>query len=250
MTEGTHTLKIRKNGCSASKTHNFLCGVSYTWVSMPDYWCEGGGGDCDNPPTANFDKTSYYEGDTVQITVSTIHSSVYYEITDCSGTVRETGYTSGGTISYTIPSGAPECCYWTICFYWDEGGNPVGPVGATGNINVESYQCTKCYNFYVCPDTCDAYVEIEDKVCFGYEVYVDGAHKLTEGQGTTPDGYCAFTVSEGYHTIEIRKDGCSETVYNNNDFQCNGQYKKILQNYWCDCKQARPCHSRPLRGFL
>ncbi|NQE45143.1 hypothetical protein C5S31_03850 [ANME-1 cluster archaeon GoMg2] len=238
VTAGTHTLEIRKDGCSATKTYNFLCGVSYTWVSMPDYWCECGGSDCDNPPTANFDKSTYYEGDTVQITVSTSLSSVYYEIKDCSGTVQKTGYTSGGTISYTIPDGSTSsCCYWTICFYWDEGGGPIGPVGAAGNINVESYQCSKCYNFYVCPGSCDAYIVIEDKVCFGYDVYVDGVRQFTEGHGGTPDGYCSFTVSEGYHTIKIQKDGCSEIVFSYQYFQCNGQYKKILQTYWCDCNK-------------
>ena len=353
VTEGTHTLEIRKNGCSASKTHNFLCG-SYTWVSMPDYWCEDGGGDCDNPPTVNFDKTSYYEGDTVQITVSTIHSSAYYEIKDCSGTVRETGYTSGGTISYTIPSGASECCYWTICFYWDEGDdptptyNPTLPLGlqeVAGNVNAESYQCTNCdsrfyvcpqrdtptpptcdnpptaqfdkptycegdtvhatvsapymknrlityeikdcsdklkfsgntidgskieyqipkgmsssccdwsicfswkvlweeklyqcgpvcYDFEVCPETCEAYVIIDDRVCAGYEVYVNGKYQLTDGKGETLDGYCTFTVPEGDYTIEIRKDGCSEIVFNYQYFQCNEHYYKIPDTDWCYC---------------
>ncbi|KAF5437480.1 hypothetical protein C5S35_03830, partial [Candidatus Methanophagaceae archaeon] len=243
VTAGSHTLEIRKNGCSATKTNNFVCGNTYTWVSMPDNWCKCGGGDCDNPPTVKFDESTYYEGDTVQITVSTALSSVYYEIKDCSGTVQKTGYTSGGTISYTIPDGSTSsCCNWKICFYWDEGGTPpIGPAGYSGNAIVgSSYDCTKCYNFYVCPDTYDAYVIIEDKVCFGYEVYVDGVHKLTEGQTTTPDGYCAFYVGEGTHTIEIRKDGCAEIVYNNNYFQSNGQYKKTLQNYWCNCNKPDP----------
>ena len=242
VTEGTHTLEIRKNGRSASKTINFVCGTSYTWVSMPDNWCEDGGSQCDNPPTVSFDKSSYYEGDTVQITVSSAHSTVYYEIKDCSGTVRKTGYTSGGIISYTIPDGSTSsCCYWSICFYWDdwdEGDDSIGPAEAGGNVTVRSYQCTKCYVFYVCPKTpCEAYVTIEDTVCFGYKVYVDGTLQFTEGQDGTPDGYCAFHVSEGIHTIEIRKDDCSETIYSNHNFQCGGTYQKILSNYWCNCNK-------------
>ncbi len=241
VTAGTHTLEIQKNGCSATKTYNFLCGVSYTWVSMPDYWCDCGGSDCDNPPAANFDKSSYDEGDTVQITVSTTHSSVYYEITDCSGTVRETGYTSGGTISYTIPDGSTSsCCYWTICFYWGEGDNPVGPLGAAGNINVESYQCSKCNTFYVCPETpCEVSVAIDDDTCVGYEVYIDRVYQFTEGQGTTPDGFCSFSVTEGTHTLEIQKDGCSASkTYN---FRCGVSYTWVsMPDYWCECNKRCP----------
>jgi hypothetical protein len=70
---GTHTIKITKNGRSASKTKNFQCGYTYRWTSMPNCWCEDGGGsdDCKYPPTVKFDKTKYYEGNTVHATVST-----------------------------------------------------------------------------------------------------------------------------------------------------------------------------------
>jgi hypothetical protein len=44
---GTHTIKITKNGRSASKTKNFQCGYTYRWTSMPHCWCEGGGGSDD-----------------------------------------------------------------------------------------------------------------------------------------------------------------------------------------------------------
>ena len=129
---------------------------------------------CDYPPTVTFDKSTYYEGDTVYATVSTIYDWIYYEIKDCSGTVRESGYVSDGdTISYTIPSGASECCYWKICFYWDEGGTISPPIGqqqqeeagaAGGGVTVGSYQCTKCYNFYVCrveEDDCSSVVNFK-----------------------------------------------------------------------------------------
>jgi parallel beta-helix repeat protein len=128
---------------------------SYTWVSMPDYWCEGGGGDCDNPPTVVFDKSTYYEGNTVQATVSTIHSSVYYEIIEpitsgILGLIRKSGNVNNGeTIYYTIPSCVSERD-WRICFYWDED-HSVQEQGDGGNITAESYQCRKCYDFFVCP---------------------------------------------------------------------------------------------------
>ena len=240
VTAGTHTIEIRKNGCSASITHNFLCGHTYRWISMPDYWCECND-QCDNPPTVSFDKSKYYEGDTVHATVSTIHSSVYYKIKDCSGTIRESGYTSnGGSIYYTIPSGASECCYWEICFYWDEGTPPLGPLGTGGEVTTESYQCSKCYSFYVCPETpCDVYVIIDDDTCVGYEVYVDGVYKFTEGQSGTPDGYCAFYVSPGTHKFELRKNGCSASK--SWDCQCGTVYRWIsMPDYWCNCNKNCP----------
>ena len=237
VTAGTHTIEIRKNGCSASITHNFLCGHTYRWISMPDYWCECDD-QCDNPPTVSFDKSKYYEGDTVHATVSTIHSSVHYEIKDCSGTIRESGYTSNGdSIYYTIPTGASECCYWEICFYWDEGTPPLGPLGTDGEVTTESYQCSKCYSFYVCPEpTCEVYVKIDDDTCVGYDVYVDGVYKLTEGEGGTPDGYCAFYVSPGTHKFEIRKNGCSASK--SWDCQCGTVYRWIsMPDYWCNCNK-------------
>jgi hypothetical protein len=194
VSAGSHTLKITKNGRSASKTKNFQCGYTYRWTSMPHCWCENGGSDdCKYPPTVTFDKTKYYEGDTVHATVSTSQSSVNYKIKDCGGTVRKSGTTSNGKkISYTIPKGASECCYWQICFYWNEYTPPwMALAGAGGVVTAQSYDCTECYNFYVCPvQTCEVYVKIEDPYCVGYRVYVDDVYQFTEGgDGTTPDGY-------------------------------------------------------------
>nr|CBH36801.1 hypothetical protein BSM_02780 [uncultured archaeon] len=39
MCAGTHTIKITKNGRAASITKCFQSGSTYSWVSMPDYWC-------------------------------------------------------------------------------------------------------------------------------------------------------------------------------------------------------------------
>ena len=232
VTEGTHTIEIRKNGCFASKTYNFLCGVCYTWVSMPDYWCECGGGVCDNPPTVSFDKMSYYEGDTVHITVSSIYYTAYfYEIKDCSGSVHQSGYVDGGNlVSYTIPSGASECCYWMICFEWYEGIYGSAEAG----VNIIAPLCTKCYDFYVCPELCTVYVAIDDDTCVGYEVYVDDVYQFTEGESGTPDGYCDFYVTEGTHTIEIRKNGCFASKTFN--FLCGVCYTWVsMPDYWYLC---------------
>ena len=138
---GTHTIEITKNGRSATLNKYFQCGYTYRWIYMPNCWCENGGSDdCKYPPTVKFDKTKYYEGDTVHATVSTSLGSVYYKIKDCGGTVRKSGTTSNGKkISYTIPKGASKCCYWQICFYWYEGDDLASGM---------SYDCTKCYNFW------------------------------------------------------------------------------------------------------
>ncbi|NQE54966.1 hypothetical protein C5S29_15415 [ANME-1 cluster archaeon GoMg3.2] len=240
---GTHTIKITKNGRSASKTKNFQCGYTYRWTSMPNCWCEDGGGsdDCKYPPTVKFDKTKYYEGNTVHATVSTSQSSVYYKIKDCGGTTRKSGSTSNGKkISYTIPKGASKCCYWQICFYWDEYTPPwMALAGAGGEVTALSYDCTKCYNFYVCPvQTCEVYVKIEDPCCVGYRVYVDNVYQFTEGgDGTTPDGYCAFHVKEGTHTLKITKNGrsASKTI----KFECNIVYRWVsMPKNWCGDGEA------------
>ncbi|KAF5435283.1 Serine protease, subtilase family [Candidatus Methanophagaceae archaeon] len=217
-------------------------------------------GECNNPPTVQFDKMSYNEGDTIDITVSTIHSSVNYEIKDCSGSVRQSDYvTDGDSVSYTIPSGASGCCNWKICFEWSEGiygsAKAEGGRGGGGGASIVIPPCTKCYEFYVCPSeppTGEASVTIEDLVCFGYEVYVDGEYQFTEGQDGSLDGKCTFSVSEGYHTIDIRKDGCSEIVFSFQYFPRNVKYEQILQTYWCDCNTPTPtptCDNPPTAQF-
>lgn len=193
--------------------------------------------ECINPPAVQFDQSTYYEGDTVHATVSSSQSSAYYEIKDCSGVVRGYGYISSGSSSiyYTIPDGStPSCCYWTICFYWDEDEYtpPLEPPGTGENVSVGSYQCSKCYTFYVCP--CVALLEIDDNTCFGYEVWLDGYYQFTEGQDGTPDGYCAFYVPDGYHTITLRKGECSTS--DSGTFLCGYYYLwDDMPAYWCNC---------------
>lgn len=80
---------------------------------------------------------------------------------------------------------------------------------------------------------CNVYIKIDDDTCVGYEVYVDGVYKLTEGEDGTPDGYCAFYVSAGTHTIEIRKNGRSASITKN--FECGYTYKWVsMPDYWCE----------------
>jgi hypothetical protein len=144
--EGTHTIMITKNGRSASITNNFQCDYTYQWDDIPNNWCNP----CVNPPTVTFDKSEYYGGDIVQATVSTSHSPVYYEITDGDGAVRKAGYGGNGeTISYTIPLCMPECNYWAICFYWSAGAEGTG-----GKETAKSFECYKCYSFFVCSNSC------------------------------------------------------------------------------------------------
>ncbi len=91
---------------------------------------------------------------------------------------------------------------------------------------------------YACPSeppTCEASVTIEDLFCFGYEVYVDGEYQFTEEEDGSSDGKCTFSVTEGTHTIEICKDGCSEIIYSNNIFNCGVTYRRTWGNNWCLC---------------
>jgi len=119
--EGTHTIELRKNSYSTSATIDFVCGYTYQWDDMPDYWC-----------------------------------------------------------------------------------------GESGEV----------------------YLTIEDDTCFGYEVYVDGVYQFTEGEDGTPDGYCAFYVPEGTHTIELRKNSYSTSVTIN--FLCGYTYQWYsMPDYWC-----------------
>ena len=237
VTPGYHTFKLTLNGKEVSNGWNCRCGVVYNWVSMNDmipHWCEDDGGNCDNPPTVSFDKSTYYEGDTVHITVHNPISGqvVDYEIIDCEGNSKELKALPYGTSSiyYTLPT-VSSCCYWKICFYWNEGQPPLG---------AGSY-CTKCYSFYVCPPEtpCKVWVSVEDKYCKGYGVYVDGVYQFTEGESGTPDGYCRFHVTPGTHKFELRKDGCS--VSKSWYCQCGTSYRWISMNdmdpHWCECNK-------------
>lgn len=80
---------------------------------------------------------------------------------------------------------------------------------------------------------CDAYIQIDDPCCNGYCVYVDGAYKLTEGGSGNPDGFCAFYVCAGTHTIEITKNGRSASI--TKCFQSGSTYSWVSMPYcWCD----------------
>ena len=241
VTPGYHTFKLTLNGKEVSKGWNCQCGTGYNWMSMNDmrpHWCEGGGsGDCDNPPTVSFDKSKYYEGDTVHITVHNPISGqvVDYDIIDCEGNSKESKALPYGTSSiyYTLPT-VSSCCYWKICFYWNEEQPPLG---------AGSY-CTKCYSFYVCPHEtpCKVWINVEDEYCKGYEVYADGVYQFTEGESGTPDGYCRFWVTPGTHKFELRKNGCS--VSKSWYCYCGTYYSWTSMNdmypHWCECNKPTP----------
>ncbi|RLF98005.1 hypothetical protein DRN58_07780, partial [Thermococci archaeon] len=51
---------------------------------------------------------------------------------------------------------------------------------------------------------------------YGYDLYVDGQYRLTEGSTGNPDGKSGVTLSAGTHTIKLEKKGCdsvTKTVY-------------------------------------
>ena len=94
---------------------------------------------------------------------------------------------------------------------------------------------------------CSVYVKIDDDTCVGYEVYVDGVYKLTEGEGGTPDGYCAFYVSAGTHKFKLRKNGCStsKSWY----CQCGTVYRWVsMPDYWCECGDQEENREVKFRG--
>jgi hypothetical protein len=95
--------------------------------------------------------------------------------------------------------------------------------------------------------SCNVYVKIDDDTCAGYDVYVDGVYELTEGKGGTPDGYCAFYVTAGTHTIEIRKNGCSASITKN--FECGVTYRWVsMPDYWCECGDQEGSREVKFRG--
>jgi archaellum component FlaG (FlaF/FlaG flagellin family) len=86
---------------------------------------------------------------------------------------------------------------------------------------------------------CKVWIEIIDKYCYGYALYVDGKYKFTEGQDGTPDGYCRFDVTPGTHKFELSKDRCS--VSKSWYCQCGTYYSWVSMNdmypHWCDCNK-------------
>jgi archaellum component FlaG (FlaF/FlaG flagellin family) len=86
---------------------------------------------------------------------------------------------------------------------------------------------------------CKVWIEIIDKYCKGYRVYVDGNYQFTEGQSGTPDGYCRFDVTPGTHKFELCKDRC--TVSKSWYCQCGTYYSWVSMNdmypHWCDCNK-------------
>ena len=76
------------------------------------------------------------------------------------------------------------------------------------------------------------WIEITDKYCKGYKVYVDGKYKLKEDG----DGYCCFKVTPGYHTFKLTLNG--KEVSKGWNCQCGHVYNWMSMNemdpHWCE----------------
>ncbi|NQE53381.1 hypothetical protein C5S29_07290 [ANME-1 cluster archaeon GoMg3.2] len=215
---GTHTIKITKNGRSASITKCFQSGSTYSWVSMPYCWC-----DYHHEPIPD-------------------HCQVYIEVQDpcCKGYCV---YVDGTYILTEGASGNPD----GYCAFYVSAGTHKFELRMNGYSTSKSWYC-HCGTDYIwvsmpcgwCANgNCQVYVQVDDNTCVGYYVYVDGAYILTEGESGNPDGYCAFYVSEGTHKFELRKTGysTSKSWY----CQCGTVYRWVsMPDYWCGDAYEHP----------
>jgi hypothetical protein len=201
--DGTHTIELRKNSYSTSATINFVCGRTYKWDSMPDYWC---GESCEVYLTIEDDTCLGYEvyiDGVYQFTEGedgTPDGYCAFHVPEGTHTIelRKNGYSTSATINFL--------CGYT--YHWDDMPD------------------------YWCGESCEVYLTIEDDTCLGYEVYIDGVYQFTEGEDGTPDGYCAFHVPEGTHTIKLRKNSYSTSATIN--FLCGYTYHwDGMPDYWC-----------------
>ena len=201
--EGTHTIALRKNSYYTSDTNNFLCGYTYHWDDMPDYWC---GESCEVYLTIEDDTCLGYE----------VYVDGVYQFTE-----GEDG-TPDGDCAFYVPEGTHTIALRKNSYYTSDTNN---------------FLCGYTYHWddmpdYWCGESCEVYLTIEDDTCLGYEVYVDGVYQFTEGQDGTPDGDCAFHVPEGTHTIALRKNSYSTSDTNN--FVCGYTYHwDDMPDYWC-----------------
>ena len=81
------------------------------------------------------------------------------------------------------------------------------------------------------------WIEITDKYCKGYKVYVDGVYQFIEGgAGGVLDGYCCFKVTSGYHTFKLTLNG--KEVSKGWNCQCGHVYNWMSMNemdpHWCE----------------
>ena len=264
VTAGTHTLEIRKNGRSATKTINFQCGITYRWVSMPDNWCIGGGegtktcinfdelgqGDITGQ-TLHYDQVDFvaeggdspYGGHVVVqslahslpngIGLSPGHVTASFKVPVSKVSLWVGDWAGGTTITLYAPSG--WCLEEVIAQERDFTYYEFSYAGKIASVRISSSEGAFDDFCFEIEDAspCKVYVIIDDNTCTGYEVYVDGVYQFTEGQDGTPDGDCAFYVTAGTHTLEIRKNGRSATKTIN--FQCGYTYRWVsMPDNWCE----------------
>ena len=91
------------------------------------------------------------------------------------------------------------------------------------------------------PKSTEAYLEIIDDTCAGYDVYVDDVYQFNEGDDGTPDGYCSFYLAPGTHTIELwiegllKLHGLTSPAFLTSNFEGGQSYKwDTMPDYWCD----------------
>ncbi|MEA2052110.1 MAG: NlpC/P60 family protein [Euryarchaeota archaeon] len=215
---GTHTIKITKNGRSASITKFFQSGSTYSWVSMPYCWC------CSCPESTSD------------------HCQVYIEVRDpcCKGYCV---YVDGTYILTEGASGTPD----GYCAFYVSAGTHKFELRKGGYSTSKSWYCHSgtAYRWVSMPygwcgnGNCQVYVQVDDNTCVGYDVYVDGVYKLTEGASGNPDGYCAFYVSAGTHKFELRKGDytTSKSWY----CHCGTDYSWVsMPDYWCGDAYEHP----------
>jgi hypothetical protein len=187
-------------------------------------------------PGVDTDKSSICCGDyiTVNVPVKNLRSvsktvSVYIEIKDPNGntkasTVKTVTLSAHGSTTVTARLKISKPCNYfgtyTVKATVKEGST-------VHDTDTTTFKVNDCE-----PGSCRVYVKIDDPCCVGYQVYVDGEYQFTEGQSGTPDGYCAFNVDEGTHTLKITKNerSASKTI----TFQCNIVYRWVsMPKNWC-----------------
>jgi len=147
------------------------------------------------------DKSSYCIGDKIYIHLKADHN--------CTVTLIDY-QTNGSTVvlgSYSLQANVKKTISGTI----------EGPEG-TEKLKIESNTgCQDSCSFAVkkCGGCEDGFLWIYCNE-YGYDLYVDGQYRLTEGSTGNPDGKSGVTLSAGTHTIKLEKEGCdtvTKTVY-------------------------------------
>ena len=147
------------------------------------------------------DKTSYCIGDRAYVYMEADHN--------CIVTLKD--YTTDGRVivlgSYSLQANIKKTI--TGIIEGPEGIEKLKIESNTGYQDCCSFtvkKCGGCENGFLWI-YCNEY---------GYDLYVDGQYRLTEGSTGNPDGKSGVSLSAGTHTIKLEKKGCdsvTKTVY-------------------------------------